>query len=422
MIHPTKYQPILFTQEDSYDCNAGACGAAWDEKAGSWNQKMFEKDYIPFQFEVTPCDNAPNLISNPNFGNSGSGWSVDAGSAQFAPYGAKLLTPGTEISFNPPLNLAQYYYVTISGFIKSIEPAPPISVSLTNVLEDVTFFITEEAQSFSFYVQSTTGKIGIKRNNDIGTVLPTTYPVIDFVTAKPIDLPDISILDLDGVFIESVLTATYEPPYLNLLYTPSQDVIDAGAFLIKVSYACDESPVIVWTSEAIQIIADDNCFIQIGGCGNVNVFQGSFTPFMRLESKLVADRTFTYERFITRRTSGRYRLNYGRASKAFTLSTVAIPEHVRDFIYMLPLCDKIVVKRGQGAQQEYFSDEEPDAPQFIASSDDLASVQLPLVYEQDLIESIYVQECNVSLPPNALGYRPSNLIIKAAENTGIKAD
>src|SRR5690606_35806033 len=224
---------------------------------------------------------------------------------------------------------------------------------------------------YSFYVQSTTGKIGIKRNANEGDIIPNTSIVLEYVTAMPIELPSISIIDLAGTNIELITNATYEPPYLNVLYKPSNEVVNVGIFQIKVTYACDEEEVVTYVSEAIQIIPADNCFIQIGGCGNVNVIQGSFIPFLRLESKIVADRPFVYERFITRRTSGRYRMNYGRASKAFTFSTVVIPEHVRDFLYLLPLCDKVVIKRGEGVQQEYFCDEDPDSPSFLTGSDDL---------------------------------------------------
>src|SRR5690606_19793841 len=239
-----------------------ACGTAWDEQAGSWNQKMFPEDYLSFQFQVTPYENALNLIVNPSFADGGSGWDVELDLATFTPLGVRLFTDGIDIRVNYSLNSNQYYLVTVSGYLLSDNDLP-ISMSLTNVSEDVNFFISQEGgESYSFYVQSTTGKIGIKRNANEGDIIPNTSIVLEYVTAMPIELPSISIIDLAGANIELITNATYEPPYLNVLYKPSNEVVNVGIFQIKVTYACDEAEVVTYISEAIQIIPADNCFIQ----------------------------------------------------------------------------------------------------------------------------------------------------------------
>ncbi len=423
MIRPTRYQPILWQLDGDTSCDSlagGECGTGCGSEAGNWNQKMFANDVIGFQFVVTPCQTATNLVTNPDFSGGDTGWTL-VNSASINPFsGAFLLEGGDEIIQESFLTVNTYYYVSITSRRLSGESAgQPISLSLTGIMEDVEFFSTTATTTQSFYVRSSAGNIGVVRNT-ISTG-DSDFLLITFVSVVPVELPSIFITDLAGATLDTFDEATFQPPYLNTYYAPIEAVINNGVFQIKVVYACTGEAEVIYFSEPIEIIAADPCFIQIGGCGNINVLEGGFTPFMRLESKLIADRSPNYERFLTRRTSGRYRMNYGRSAKTFTLSTVHVPEHVRDFLYILPLCDKIVIKKGEGSQVAYFVDEEPDAPDFLASSDNLASIQLPLVYKEDLIESIYVQECNVFLPPRALGYRQDNLIIKAAVNTGIKA-
>lgn len=411
MIFPSKYQPLLFTKDGYTNCNE--CGTGCDSIAGNWVQKMFANDDVTFQFQVTPCPDATNLAQNPNFSSNGDGWD-SSGIVSYTSQGAIIGSAGqVSLSVFDPY---KWYLIKLST---DAIAHPLLRVHNGNGLGYEYYPVTETRE---FYIQTgADGKIIFERvSGDFNTA--ADFLNINYVVISPIELPDVYVQDLEGNTLEVIAPISFEIPYFNVQYSPNTAAVDAGTFVFRVGQSCsNEEPPEYWYSEPIQVIPSDDCFIQIAGCSNNNLFGDSFFPFMRIEAKLIADRAPIYDRYMSRKTSGRWRLNYGRAAKAFTFTTGYIPEHVRDFIYLLPMFDMIAIKRGTSLQEVYYCDESPDAPDFLPSSDSLAKIIVPLVYKEELIESIFKQECNVILPPKVLGWREEDLIIKAGEDTAINA-
>lgn len=418
MITPTEYQPLLF-HKGTEPATCDDCG-----ECESWTQKMFESDSIPFQFSVQPCSNAVNVITNPYFlGNPVTGWTKEGNTSAVTltgGSGAAIVTAGAGISQSISSPLTSWFMARIEIMVSSY--VMDFVVGIRNDLEQ--FGQTEVTLSPGINVIEMPIFLGLNTFG-INTISGNFYPGVSFITIQlvelmPMNIPSVTVVDMDGVTLDTLSAAALENGLLNVQYTPNQATIDAGRFAFQVSQDCDSFNE-TWTSEGIEIVDEDACLLQVGGCSDNNVFLGAFLPYMRIDAKLI-DSGAVYERFLQRKTTGARRLIYGRMSFTFTLQTDYLPKHIRDFVYLLPMMQDVVIKKGNGAQNLYFVLEDPDAPEYKPSSDSMGRISLILTHKKELIETIYKQECNVVLPPKALGSTDLNAAIKVDTDTAINAE
>ena len=409
-MYPSKYQPYLFNDVTLSDtcCNTS-----------SFVQRIFQTDAVNFQFVVTPCPDATEVIENPTFndGNSSTqaGWDASGGAVSYniGGTGAWLQENGSQILQDALTVTADTWsYLRVDVKVITATDTTFSSIQIGGFSESISF--PAATGTYLFYVNvGPNDEMFVRRNaqDDASDIV-----LIQNVSLLEIDLPTIEVQDLDGVQISTDVITEYNAPYLNVFFQPDTATINAGCFKIEVERTCSAQ---TYLSEVIQIVPENDCDLLIGACGDLNVWGINFAPYMRLQATIRSNESPEYDRFTTRKTNGRYRMDYGRISKMYLLSTPSIPEHVRDFIYALYIGQGIGVKKGVLDQKNYFAFDEPEIST-VQQDDDGATLTMRLTDLEQNTEALFRTQCNNVLPPKALGSRAINIAIKAATDTGIE--
>lgn len=403
MINAVDGQPILFNESG---VDAICCPAT------DWNHQFFTNDTVPFQLIVGKDETLDNLVLNPSFVQDGTNWDVSLGLVLYNPAhsGALLVTQIARLRQSGlAISLNQWVEIRIDVHIYDGRVSEE-KIHVNGFLQDIEFYAS--TNSFTFYAQGDgSGTIHISRSG----VTTNNFMYIEGVYVNEITLPTLSTIDVEGDELSVIADAAYTAPYLSAIFQIGAAEQAAKCFRFK-AVLHDT----IFESELIQVITANDCDLLIGGCSNNTMYSSDSPLYFRAKGKVLADQVPIYDRFTTRKNNGMHRLNYARKSKVFTLTVDRVPEHVRDFIYSLPLMGVVGIKTGSGVQKNYFVFEEPDPPEFTTGDDDLASVTLRLMHKQELSEMIYDSECNFILPPKALGIRSENTAYRVGENTAIR--
>jgi len=387
-----------------------------------FSQKVFPNDIINFQFILPPCLGVENTILNPAFTDGTefvqANWLV--GPSDFPGFWVEFDANGALMKFNASSieqsNVAivagDYYLLQIRVFVNSTNG---IAGSVLNVLG------FEELISFSaitglhsFYVRALPGEtIKIFQSDWIPN--ESTRPHIGEVILSRIEIPDIVVTDVHGTTIAAGTPSfDFAPPFFNVNYQAVDEAVDLGCFRLVLYRDC-EAPFI---SEAFEVIPVDFCHIYIGQCDNSNIHDGQL--YGRFEAFVVNDQKPEIDKFATRDSKGRYRMNYSNMVRVFSLYIEAIPAHKRDFINWLAASNTVAIKLNGQPTEEYFVINEPEAPEFADKDYGLAPMKLSIVHKEELNEHIYRGDCQVFLPPLILGERKTNIAIKAGTDTVIE--
>lgn len=402
MITPVQDQPILFREPSAPDF----CCPESD-----WNHQFFNNDSVPFQFLLGKTDDAANEVSNPNFTDGSTNWNNAGVAFNIGSSGAWLQDDGSYVEQTGLVNVSLNEWVELKVDVGIIGPdMSGARIRITGFQQVIDFFAN--TGSFSFYVQGD-GSESIKI--EAIETYSSALIYIKGVDIYQITLPTIETINSDGTTITSISDGAYSPPYFSVLFQIGADEVTAGCFRFKVTRGD-----IIFESELIQVIPANNCDLLIGGCSQNTLYSPEEPLYFRTKGKVLADQVPVYERFTTRKNSGMHRLNYARKSKVFTLTIERAPEHVRDYVYSLPLFSVVGIKIGSGVQRNFFVYEEPDPPEFTTGDDDLARVTMRLMYKQELSETIFEGECNFILPPKALGKRSEGIAYRVAPDTAIR--
>lgn len=392
---PVSNQPLLFTQGSQNTCCQDVL----------WNQRMFDIDFIRWQFELEPCANATELIADSDF-SSDSNW-ILGGGATISGGMASLPNSGDSLSQITAMPLGVWLEITIN--IASTEINATSSKIKINGFDNVIFF-TPAPGTFTFQGQSLSDTLEIFHNFSVSE-LGTVELKLDSFSVKQIEPPTAEIQDVQGNTLDTDVDVYLSSKFATFQYQPIQDVIDAGAFVVVVSRTCGSNDEI-WTSESVCVIPENDCDIQIGVCASSNVYGDDFQPIVRLKAELRKGTGYQSERFVVNSNTGKFSLGYGRRDKVYLLNIPLLPEHMRDFIYFIPMCNSIAIREGSGPTGDYFVNDEPDEPSLVAGTKDLTNCSISLVRKQALEESIFTGDCNVSLPPYVIGERDLNIAIQ----------
>lgn len=414
MIRPVNDQPILFT---GINPPVPCCGES------DWNHEFFQTDLIPFQFELGPADGAETIIVNGNFtdfdNNEQTGWDKEGTSVAYniGGDGAWLQGEGSIIKQTTGYTPGDWFLLKVKFVNQGSNEFefPDANIEVGGIAEPFSFLTV--TQNVEAYVQAgLDGFISFQLNLDSEGI---AFMYIQSVELLPITMPIITTETKDGTELSTITTMVYSAPFLSVSFQPTSLEGDAKCFRFRLLASEDEDAQ-VYISELIEIVPNNNCSLLLGGCSQNNMYSRESDLYVRLKGKIRADAAPVYDRFTTRTNSGINRLNYANKTKIWTLYIDRVPEHVRDYLFSFPLFNTIGIKIGVGEQRNFFVHEEPDEPEFTTGDDQLASVQMQMKLKESLQETIYESECSFILPPKALGSKALELIIKAAENTGIK--
>lgn len=392
---PVENQPLLFTQ--------GTTGTCCNDVL--WGQRMFDTDFIRWQFQIDPCTSATELVTDGDFTNAAS-WTL-GGTASIGGGIASLPNSGDSISQTTGLPTGTWLEIVINVASTELN-ASDSKIKITGF--DGVILFTPAPGTFTFQAQALSTTISISHNFNVSE-FATVELNLGLFSIKEIATPTAEIQDLDGNVLDASVPVVASSKYATFEYQPIQDVIDNGVFVVVVSRNCS-GDIETWQSESVCIIPENDCDIQIGVCASSNVYGDDFQPIVRLQAELKKGTSYTSDRFVVNSNTGKFTLGYGRRNKSYVLNIPMLPEHMRDFIYFLPMCNTIALREGVGTTQSYFINDEPDEPTQIAGTKDLTNCSILMVRKQVLEESIFTGDCSVTLPPYVIGERELNIAIQ----------
>lgn len=406
---PVANQPILFTPTGSV--NTEACQEV------AYQAKTFVSDVLRWQFLVSTCANAEQVIDQPFFESVGS-WTTNSQATVFGG-GINLCAfsiGGQLFQNNVPDVTGRWYEfsMVISSVAENVGNA---KFRVGSLFDSIEFPAT--VGRHSFFVQATEfNLLSILLMGDESLNIPG-FGVCDVteVTMREIDYPTCEILDENDNVLASPTLSFQEENYVNYEHVLGSDEIEAGQIKIRVFRSClgDNSDLEDFTSELICIVADNNQDLLIGGCGNVKGYLGDFNPLIRVTGEIVRGTGYQYpNRYTYQNNVGRFYNGHTRRNKVNTLKIELCPDHVRDFIYMLPIFNTIGIRIGTGSQENYFIEEEPDEPVFVDGEKTLATITMRIVRKAADEVSTFEVDCEPSIPPVVIG----NAEINEAIQTG----
>jgi hypothetical protein len=410
-MNPVPNQPLLFRETGTFDTES--CEDV------SYQARMFETDVLRWQFEIDTCPNAAQLIDEPFFNNVGT-WTTNDNATVFG--GSINLCAfsigGQLVQANVPDVVGQWYEfsIVVGAVAENIGRSRFRVSSLFEAIEFPattgrhTFYV--QATAFNILVISLLGDVSL---NEPGLGLAD----ITEVTMKEINYPSCQILDLNDNVLQSPSPTFATGKSATWEFVPDTAEIDARQIKVRVFRSClgDDSDLEDFTSESICIIPENNRDLLIGGCGNTNSFLEDFDPVLRIQGEIVRGTSYQMpNRYTYQNSKGRFFNGHTRRNKVSTLKIELCPEHVRDFIYMLPLFNTVGIRVGTGRQEQYFIEEEPDEPIFADGEKSLAAITMQLVRKSFNEVSTFEKDCEPSLPPVVIGDRNLNEAIQTGNN------
>lgn len=384
-MNPVANQPILFFQDEN-DC---AC------TSGQWNHIAFENDQLRWQFELEPCPNATQIMQNPDFA-SDTGWgtisaTISGGEADMSIFGAQVFQTGLSTTNG------NWYEITVTVSDANLSAADS-TLTITGFDDELEF--SAAPGQYVFYSQSISTTVSLLHRFDLNFGASQTLKV-SFFGVREVEFPSAEIQDVTGGLLDTV-DAFNGGNYATWNYEPSATVINNKTFKIVVSRDCDGN-VEEWESEPICLIPEDDCTLQIGICGQNNLWGSRFQPTLRIHGEIKKGISYRYDRNLVETNSGKHTLAYGRRNKVYEMSFDMVPEHIRDYLYWIAMSNLMVVRRGLGEQFQYFAFDEPDDPVFPPAEAELANVRFTFERKEFLEETVFEADCNVVLPPLVIG-------------------
>lgn len=358
---------------------------------------MFQTDEIYWQFEMDPCLDATQIISDPVF-SPNAAWTLNNGASFIPSNGFAAIPIGGSISQNVTTVVNQWYQFQINIF--AVEQSAGQGKLVISGFGE-TIEVPAQQDQFTFYVQATatTTPLNIALTAQSGSSIVQ----INQVMAYEVEYPDYEFLDVNGDTISDTANQFDEANFSTWSLVPSNDLLDAKQFQIRVYRTCSGEE-ISWTSEFICIITENERDLLISGCGNLNSFGSDFQPVIRVRGELMKGTGYSFpSRYTYQDSKGAFFNGYTRRNKAYTLKIDLVPEHIRDFIYMIALYNSVAVKVGTGDQIDLFLDEEPDEPVFPQGEKDMATITMRLVEKERNEVSTFNGDCRRALPPTVIG-------------------
>lgn len=424
---PVRAQPILFSSTDlptgsspdyvfSVPDNSGCCPSE------VWCQQVYDTDTISFQFDAPSCASENQVIDNFDFtdpdtnSNSQTDWSGTVNAFNIGGSGARFDSDNEYISqVNAGIVDSNWYKLQVRVNVVNATDSAPVNIVVTGFEQDI--IIPAADGLYEFYVQALSStSIRLTRQDIVST---DDFVYIQWVALYEITEPEIVPLNYIGEQLSTEASSIIrDGRYVTVTFYIDTNIQSVGRFRIGAFRTCDGE---AWISEEIVLTSDISCTIQIGGCGDSSFQSGQLTA--RLNGLLVQDQANEFDRFITQDSKGKYRNNYTKMNRLWSLYIEMIPAHLRDWINWLTGYNTIAVKQPNGQSQEYFVLSEPEAPVFADRHYQLAKMKVTLVPKEELNESVYNGDCTVVLPPKALGERRGGgIAIESGVDQGINAE
>ena len=428
---PVRNQPILFLNTDAptgispdrvYEVPtvSGCCPPEF------WVQSIAQTDTITFQFDAPACENrVVQIIDNFDFtdpdtnSSSQADWSGSVDAFNIGGSGARFDADGDYlIQTNAGIVEGTWYKLEISINVISATESKPSNIIVTGFNQQIT--VPAADGLYEFYVQANSGTYIRLTHEEIAP--DDNFLFVRWCALYEISEPEVTILNTDGTQLSTTESSLIRNGRtLSITSYVDAAVQAAGNIRIGVYRLCDGD---AWISEVICIEEDVSCTIQIGGCGNSNFQFGQLST--RLKGFIAQDQASEFDRFITQDSKGRYRNNYTKMNRLWTLYIEQIPAHVRDWINWLTGYNTIAIREPGKQSQEFFVLNEPEAPNFADRMYGLGKMRVTLVPKEELNESIYEGDCSIVLPPVALGKRNNanggGVAIESGTDQGINAE
>lgn len=406
-MNPSPNQPILFQPSE---------GVTLEEcRSERWQYRMFENDEIYWQFQIEPCLDADQVVSDPFF-IPNAAWTANAPATVVPAFAFAIIPIGGSIQQDLTTVADAWYQVNInvSEFVGSVGQGRVVVSGFGTSYE-----FPGQVDRFTFYLQATgtttTINIAFTAQSGSGSVQ------INEVTAYEVEYPEYEFLDVNGNPIADTANQFDEADYSTWSLVPSTDLLAAKRFQIRVYRTCDGEE-ISWTSEWICIIAENERDLLISGCGNINSFGSNFQPVVRVRGELMKGTAYSFpNRYTYQDSKAAFFNGYTHRNKAYTLKVDLVPEHIRDFIYMIALYNSIAIKVGTGSQFNLFLEEEPDDPVFPEGEKDLATITMRMVRKEANEVSTFDIDCTRQLPPTVIGENAIDRAIQADTDELIQA-
>lgn len=400
-------QPIFFANDVSPEC----CES-------TWRNIVFPQDVISWQFNVPPCFTERPATDNCNF-TTNTDWTLGDvdytgnDSVRFNNINAGInqicLTPGVWYRLELDILFIQGgYAMDIIGF------------------EDV--ITIDQPGIYEFFVKATSSVIAA--NITQGTD-PIISPVLgacilrQFCATQAIE-PTVEAFNEDGSSIGVVgITQIRNGQFVT--FSADLDLIEpescGDCIYFQVSLDCGEDFVDTWTSELLKFKPVDSCHLQIGICADVSRFDFDFfNPVVRLYS-LFRPTTPNYESEIFRDTSGRTKILYQDKQKIWELRTGEAPEHVVDFLAMIPNAQSVLIRKRYETSKNYVTFESEFDLQYIQGDDYLARCTIALTEQENPVTSYATSvDCRVLVPPVVLGTEVPNQALMTESNELIEIE
>ena len=376
MLTPIPYQPINFIPVSA--CESGDCGAQ-DEQAGcvggstvnNYTQIALAADQLQFQFNITICDDAPQLLDNNGFTSGLNDWTtlsdnvtVVDNNAIFG--GNDTLAQAGVLTYN----LEYFIQIVVTEILDG-----DLIVSL-GALSNSNYTITE-AGTYEIYLTASSTNFSLVYEGTGCTVafvnLYANVTDSDFV---------VEILDADGVVVAETTSANQNVQgniaQVNLTWgdilTLDSDLLPFGVYTLNVVQDCGYATQLSMESNAFDYSNHDGkCTIKLSGCNDSRYAFGmdfnDFAPSVRVLGN-IGWASWASDRLLYRNSLGRTTNYFSFGEKIEEVRVERLPAYLLEFIASLSWYNNFYVKGvqynvTQNSVEPIYTDEQPNVGSLV---------------------------------------------------------
>jgi hypothetical protein len=371
MISPIPYQPINF--EPLTGCQSGCDDSALDNGCGGsspngYQTKVYPTDSFQFQFNISICDDAAQLLLNNDFATNLDNWTDLSGNVT-AISGAAVFGGDDTLQQSISLTLNKEYFIQIE--VTSVIDGDLIVSLGANINSN--FSITESGVHQIYLTASSASNFKLIYEGS-----GCTIGFVNLFEAPDENSFEVEVLDGSNLVVAvtgpenhnvsgGIATVSFTWNQLSLGYAYSEPLPD-GCYTLRVAEICEEAETMTSNTFCVGSHAG-TCLLQFRACmDSTEAFGLNFTDFaptVRVEA-IKGFGKHQWDRVIHKNSAGRRTNYFSFGDKIEEVRTERLPEYLLDFFGTLPAYNNLYI---EGVQYQVFQDSvdplyENDDPNF----------------------------------------------------------
>jgi hypothetical protein len=346
MITPIPYQPINFEPltpcQDSGGCVEveESCGGT----ANSYQVRVYPTDQFQFQFDISNCADAEQLLANNNFASDLDDW-IQLGDGLNVIDGILVASGNDTIQQNGLITIGVEYLIQIDVLeLTGGDITIGIGSSSAN-----NFTITEAGQ-YQFYL------IGGGSNFKMEFFCDTAQVAfVNLFEAPTVNSFEVLVIDGTGATVAAtnvsnhnvsngIATVSFVWSELTMGYPYTEPLAD-GCYRLRVVETCDEGDEL--TSNLFCIGSHSGiCLIEFRACMDSDaafgLAFGNFAPSVRIQA-VKGYGKHGWDRLLHRNSAGRTTNYFAFGEKTEEVRTERLPEFLLDFLGTLPAYNNVYI-------------------------------------------------------------------------------